>query len=134
MGELTPRTAEQKLEELHATVEDLEALKELNDELEESHVETEKQMQEELGTFSALTSYPSLLYADFDSLAFLSSLSSNLFLVAASPYPFNSSITPTLQSRQQTSRTFNYATSTCEAMPSRRAWRTTKRRLGSSGS
>ena len=30
--------------------EDLEALKELNDELEENHVETEKQMQEDIGT------------------------------------------------------------------------------------
>jgi len=31
-----------------AELEDLEALKELNDELEESHVETEKQLQDEL--------------------------------------------------------------------------------------
>lgn len=30
-------------------VEDLEALKELADELEENHIETEKQMQEEIG-------------------------------------------------------------------------------------
>jgi dynactin 1 len=30
-------------------IEDLEALKELADELEENHVETEKQMQEEIG-------------------------------------------------------------------------------------
>jgi dynactin 1 len=36
-------------------VEDLEALKELNDELEESHVETEKQMQEELGASDSLS-------------------------------------------------------------------------------
>ncbi|ORY88624.1 dynein associated protein-domain-containing protein [Leucosporidium creatinivorum] len=50
LEELTARNLNfsERLEELHATVEDLEALKELNDELEESHVETEKQMQEEL--------------------------------------------------------------------------------------
>ena len=33
---------------MRITIEDLEALKELNDELEENHVETEKAMQEEL--------------------------------------------------------------------------------------
>ncbi|SGY89595.1 BQ5605_C039g11758 [Microbotryum silenes-dioicae] len=38
----------EKIDELTTIVEDLESLKELNDELEESHVETEKQMQEEL--------------------------------------------------------------------------------------
>ena len=31
-------------------IEDLEALKELNDELEESHIENEKQLQAEIGT------------------------------------------------------------------------------------
>ena len=39
----------QKIEEMRITIEDLEALKELNDELEENHVETEKAMQEDLG-------------------------------------------------------------------------------------
>ena len=39
----------QKIEEMRITIEDLEALKELNDELEENHVETEKAMQEEIG-------------------------------------------------------------------------------------
>jgi len=34
---------------MRITIEDLEALKELNDELEENHVETEKAMQEDLG-------------------------------------------------------------------------------------
>jgi dynactin 1 len=34
---------------MHAVIQDLEALKELNDELEENHVENEKQMQEEIG-------------------------------------------------------------------------------------
>ena len=34
-------------------IQDLEALKELNDELEENHIENEKQMQEELGTSAA---------------------------------------------------------------------------------
>ncbi|EIW87309.1 hypothetical protein CONPUDRAFT_161877 [Coniophora puteana RWD-64-598 SS2] len=38
----------EKIEEMRITIEDLEALKELNDELEENHVETEKGMQEEL--------------------------------------------------------------------------------------
>lgn len=36
---------------MHAAMEDLEALKELADELEDNHVETEKQMQEELGPY-----------------------------------------------------------------------------------
>lgn len=35
---------------MRVTIEDLEALKELNDELEENHMETEKAMQEDLGT------------------------------------------------------------------------------------
>jgi len=39
----------QKIEEMRITIEDLEALKELNDELEENHMETEKAMQEDLG-------------------------------------------------------------------------------------
>ncbi|KAL6307818.1 dynein associated protein-domain-containing protein [Sparassis latifolia] len=38
----------EKIEEMRITIEDLEALKELNDELEENHVETEKAMQEDL--------------------------------------------------------------------------------------
>lgn len=38
----------QKIEDLRATVEDLEALKELADELEENHMETEKQLQAEI--------------------------------------------------------------------------------------
>ncbi|TDL26403.1 dynactin [Rickenella mellea] len=38
----------EKIEEMRITIEDLEALKELNDELEENHVETEKTMQEDL--------------------------------------------------------------------------------------
>ncbi|CCL98838.1 uncharacterized protein FIBRA_00843 [Fibroporia radiculosa] len=38
----------EKIEEMRITIEDLEALKELNDELEENHVDTEKAMQEDL--------------------------------------------------------------------------------------
>jgi dynactin 1 len=38
-----------KIEEMRITIEDLEALKELNDELEENHIETEKALQEEIG-------------------------------------------------------------------------------------
>jgi dynactin 1 len=34
---------------MRIAIEDLEALKELNDELEESHVETERALQEEIG-------------------------------------------------------------------------------------
>lgn len=34
---------------MRITIEDLEALKELNDELEEGHVEAERGMQEDLG-------------------------------------------------------------------------------------
>lgn len=48
--ELTERNMSMKeqIEELRATIEDLESLKELNDELEINHVETEKEMQEDL--------------------------------------------------------------------------------------
>ncbi|TBU58180.1 dynactin [Dichomitus squalens] len=38
----------EKIEEMRITIEDLEALKELNDELEENHMETEKALQEEI--------------------------------------------------------------------------------------
>ncbi|KIJ13750.1 hypothetical protein PAXINDRAFT_170080 [Paxillus involutus ATCC 200175] len=38
----------EKIEEMRITIEDLEALKELNDELEENHIETEKTLQEEI--------------------------------------------------------------------------------------
>ena len=38
----------EQIDELRAAIEDLESLKELNDELEINHVETEKQMQEEI--------------------------------------------------------------------------------------
>jgi len=41
-------TLQEQIEELKATVDDLENLKELNDELEVNHIETEKQMQEEI--------------------------------------------------------------------------------------
>lgn len=40
------------------TIEDLEALKELNDELEENHVETEKQLHEEIGALSCVSKAP----------------------------------------------------------------------------
>lgn len=48
--ELTERnmTLQEQTEELRATIEDLESLKELNDELEVNHVEAEKQLQEEI--------------------------------------------------------------------------------------
>ena len=42
----------QKIEEMRITIEDLEALKELSDELEENHIETEKHLHEEIGTFN----------------------------------------------------------------------------------
>jgi hypothetical protein len=42
---------------MRITIEDLEALKELNDELEENHVETEKQLHEDLGKTTCLCSY-----------------------------------------------------------------------------
>lgn len=41
-------TLSERIEEMHAVVQDLEALKELNDELEENHIANEKFMQEEL--------------------------------------------------------------------------------------
>ncbi|KIL71443.1 hypothetical protein M378DRAFT_93968 [Amanita muscaria Koide BX008] len=48
--QLTERNLElgEKIEEMRITIEDLEALKELNDELEENHIETEKQFNEDL--------------------------------------------------------------------------------------
>lgn len=39
----------QKIEEMRLTIEELEMLKELADELEEQHVEAEKALQEEIG-------------------------------------------------------------------------------------
>lgn len=41
---------------MRITIEDLEALKELSDELEENHTETEKQLHEDLGAFQVLIS------------------------------------------------------------------------------
>lgn len=41
-------TLSERIEEMHAVIQDLEALKELNDELEENHVGNEKHMQEEI--------------------------------------------------------------------------------------
>ena len=38
---------------MRVTIEDLEALKELNDELEENHVETERSLHEEIGISSS---------------------------------------------------------------------------------
>ncbi|KAJ7449516.1 dynactin [Mycena latifolia] len=43
----------EKIEEMRITIEDLEALRELNDELEENHVETEKALTEDLVTSTA---------------------------------------------------------------------------------
>jgi len=37
---------------MRITIEDLEALKELSDELEENHVETEKQLYEDIGALA----------------------------------------------------------------------------------
>ena len=50
LEELTDRnlSLSEKVENMRAIIEDLEALKELNDELEETHIETEKQLQEEV--------------------------------------------------------------------------------------
>jgi dynactin 1 len=45
----------QKIEEMRLTVEELEMLKELADELEEQHVEAEKALQEDLGEIKLLT-------------------------------------------------------------------------------
>lgn len=48
--ELTERnmSLNEKMDELRQTIEDLESLKELNDELEINHIETEKQLQDEI--------------------------------------------------------------------------------------
>ncbi|ELU43807.1 dynactin [Rhizoctonia solani AG-1 IA] len=49
--QLTDRNLQlsEKIEEMRVSIEDLEALKELNDEIEENHVEAERAMQEEIG-------------------------------------------------------------------------------------
>ncbi|KAL9132097.1 MAG: hypothetical protein Q9217_000133 [Psora testacea] len=44
----------EKMEEMRMTIEDLESLKELNDELELNHTETEKQLQEEIDYHESL--------------------------------------------------------------------------------
>ena len=56
--ELTERNMalNEKMEEMKTTIEDLESLKELNDELEINHTETEKQLQEEIDYNEALLS------------------------------------------------------------------------------
>ncbi len=41
-------TLREQLDDMRVTIEDLESLKELNDELEANHIETEKQMQEDI--------------------------------------------------------------------------------------
>lgn len=41
---------------MRITIEDLEALRELNDELEETHVETEKALQDDIGILCSLRS------------------------------------------------------------------------------
>ncbi|KAI6120904.1 dynein associated protein-domain-containing protein [Pisolithus croceorrhizus] len=53
---LTERTIQytEKIEEMRITIEDLEALKELNDELEENHVEAEKALQAEIDSKDGL--------------------------------------------------------------------------------
>ncbi|WVQ96736.1 hypothetical protein IAU59_003843 [Kwoniella sp. CBS 9459] len=50
LEQLTERNLQmgERIEEMRTTIEDLEALKELNDELEENHVEAEKQLNEEI--------------------------------------------------------------------------------------
>jgi hypothetical protein len=53
--------APQKIEEQRITIEDLESLKELNDELEENHLETEKALQEEIGEIIVLSSNSGLI-------------------------------------------------------------------------
>lgn len=40
---------------MRITIEDLEALKELNDEIEEDHVETEKTLQKDLGMIRSVS-------------------------------------------------------------------------------
>lgn len=56
--ELTERnmSMSEQIEEMRITIEDLESLKELNDELEINHVETEKEMQEDLDFKDSLIS------------------------------------------------------------------------------
>ncbi len=56
--ELTDRNMalNEKMDELRRTIEDLESLKELNDELEINHTETEKQLQDEIDYNEALLS------------------------------------------------------------------------------
>lgn len=63
----------EKLEEMSATVEDLEALKELADELEENHVETERQLQAEIGMYiSSQMNENTLLHHDILNLLLIS--------------------------------------------------------------
>ena len=39
----------QRMEEMRVTIEDLEALKDLNDELEENHIDAEEQLNTQIG-------------------------------------------------------------------------------------
>ena len=42
---------------MRINIEDLEALKELNDELEENHVETERALQEDISAYNHMEGY-----------------------------------------------------------------------------
>jgi dynactin 1 len=50
-----PNIISQKNEDLRLTIEELEQLKEIADELEEHHVESERVLQDEMGALSAKT-------------------------------------------------------------------------------
>lgn len=69
LEELTERNMNmgEQVDELRATVEDLESLKEIADELEINHVESEKQMQEELDYRDFLISEQAKRVAQLDS-------------------------------------------------------------------
>ncbi|WWD18419.1 hypothetical protein CI109_102869 [Kwoniella shandongensis] len=59
LEQLTERNLQmgERIEEMRVTIEDLEALKELNDELEENHVEAEKQLNAEIESLTTQMQY-----------------------------------------------------------------------------
>lgn len=70
LEQLTDRNLQmgERIEEMRLTIEDLEAIKDLNDELEEGHIEAEKQLNEEIEALTAQLRQERVRSGDLDAL------------------------------------------------------------------
>ncbi|KAK8858530.1 hypothetical protein IAR55_002757 [Kwoniella newhampshirensis] len=70
LEQLTERNLQmgERIEEMRVTIEDLEALKELNDELEENHVEAEKHLNEEIESLTIHLQFEKARSEELDSV------------------------------------------------------------------